>query len=125
MKRSEDFKADLLAELRRDADYAAEYLSAAKADSTEAFLVALRELAEARQGMRKVAKAAKVNRESLYRALSKKGNPSISTLDAVLEVLGIELKFVVRRAVDWRGRNSKGVGSATGPGARKQKRAAA
>ncbi|MFZ0523232.1 MAG: addiction module antidote protein [Candidatus Acidiferrales bacterium] len=97
MNREENFKADLLEELRSDPEYAAEYLSAAKADSNEAFLVALRDVAEAQKGMKKVAKAAGVNRENLYRALSKKGNPRIDTLDAVLDVLGIEFKFVPKR----------------------------
>lgn len=98
MKRSEDYKADLLAELRSDTEFAAEYLSAAKADSSEAFLVALRDVAEARKGMKRVAKEARVNRENLYRALSKKGNPRMETLDSVLSVLGIEIKFVAKRA---------------------------
>ncbi len=96
MNRAEDYKADLLAELRSDPEYAAEYLSAAKADSNEAFHVALRDVAEAQHGMRRVAKAAKVNRENLYRALSKSGNPSVSTLYAVLDVLGMEVKFVTK-----------------------------
>jgi probable addiction module antidote protein len=97
MKREEDYKADLLADLRDDPDYVAGYLSAAKADSKEAFLVALRNVAEAQKGMKKVAKEARVNRENLYRALSKSGNPSISTLDSVLNVLGIETQFVVKK----------------------------
>lgn len=96
MNRNEDFKADLLEELRSDRDYAAEYLSAAKADSSEAFLVALRDVAEAFKGMKRVAKEANVNRENLYRALSKKGNPRIETLDSVLGVLGMETKFVAK-----------------------------
>jgi probable addiction module antidote protein len=90
MKREENYKADLLEELRNDADYAAEYLTAARKDSREAFLVALRDVAEARKGMMRVAKEAKVNRENLYRALSREGNPRIETVDSVLEVLGIE-----------------------------------
>jgi probable addiction module antidote protein len=98
MKRNENFKADLLDELRSDPDYAADYLSAAKADSNEAFLVALRDVAEAQKGMKKVAKEAGVNRENLYRALSKKGNPRIDTLDSVLDVLGIQVKFVAKRS---------------------------
>ena len=53
MKRSANYKADLLAELKNDPEYAAEYLSAAKADSNEAFLVALRDVAEAQKGMKK------------------------------------------------------------------------
>lgn len=111
MKRNEDFKSDLLAELRSDPEYAAEYLSAAKADSNDAFLVALRDVAEARQGMRRVAKEAGVNRESLYRALSKNGNPSISTLDAVLQALGIEVKFVVSARAGSPERRRKGAAS--------------
>ena len=97
MKRNEDFKADLLDELRNDPEYAAEYLSAAKADSREAFLVALRDVAEAQKGMKRVAKEANVNRENLYRAFSKKGNPRVDTLDSVLDVLGIETRFVPKR----------------------------
>jgi hypothetical protein len=38
MKRGEDYKSDLLADLRNDPEYAAQYLAAAKADSAEAFL---------------------------------------------------------------------------------------
>jgi DNA-binding phage protein len=49
-RRSEDYLADLLAELRRDPEFATEYLSAAKADSNEAYLVALRDVAEAGKG---------------------------------------------------------------------------
>lgn len=90
MKREENYKADLLEELKNDAEYAAEYLTAARKDSREAFLVALRDVAEARKGMMRVAKEAKVNRENLYRALSRDGNPRIETVDSVLEVLGIE-----------------------------------
>lgn len=120
MKRNEDFKADLLAELRRDPDYAAEYLSAAKADSNDAFLVALRDVAEARQGMRKVAKEAGVNRESLYRALSKNGNPSISTLDAVLRTLGIDVKFVASQRSDSQAQGLRRPASTARPRARKR-----
>jgi probable addiction module antidote protein len=94
MVRNENYKNDLLADLRNDLEFAAEYLSAAKADSKEAFLVALRDVAEAQKGIQTVAREANVNRENLYRALSREGNPRIETLDAVLAVLGIAVKFV-------------------------------
>jgi probable addiction module antidote protein len=87
--RGQDYRSDLLADLRNNRDYAAKYLSAAKRDSQEAFLIALRDVAEAQKGVAKVAKAAKVNRESLYRALSQQGNPRLRTLDAVLSALGL------------------------------------
>jgi probable addiction module antidote protein len=86
----------LIDELRADPDLAAEYLNAAAADDDpSAYLVALRTVAEA-QGMAKVARAAGVPRESLYRALSSGGNPRFSTLHAILKAAG--LKMAVERA---------------------------
>lgn len=64
----------LIAELRADPTLAAEYPSAAAEDrDPRVYLVALRTVAEP-QDMAKVAKAAGVPRESLYRALSSTGN---------------------------------------------------
>ena len=51
-----------------------------------AFLLALRDVAEALQ-MSKVAVAAGVNRENLYRMLSGRGNPRFSSLLAVMKAL--------------------------------------
>lgn len=86
----------LIAELRGDSELAAEYLNAAAEDSDpRVYLAALRTVAEA-QGMAKVAKAAGVPRESLYRALSGDGNPRFSTLHAILKAAG--LKMAVERA---------------------------
>jgi probable addiction module antidote protein len=93
MPRNEDYKADLLVDLRSSLGYATEYLSAAYADSPEAFLVALRDVAEAQKGMARVAKKARVNRENLYRTLSERGNPTLNTVGSVLEALGIAVKF--------------------------------
>lgn len=86
----------LIEELRADPALAAEYLNAAaEDDDPRVYLSALRTVAEA-QGMAKVAKAAGVPRESLYRALSAKGNPRFTTLNAVLKAAG--LKMAVQRA---------------------------
>jgi probable addiction module antidote protein len=78
--------------LRKDPDFAAEYLKSALEDTSEprVLLVALRHLAQA-QGIAKVAKAAGVERESLYRALSANGNPRLSTLVAVTKAIGLKL----------------------------------
>src|SRR5688500_18767527 len=56
--------------------FAAEDLRAAldEADDPHVLLVALRRVAEARGRVAKVAKAAGIERESLYRALSARGN---------------------------------------------------
>jgi probable addiction module antidote protein len=86
----------LIDELRADPKLAAEYLNAAaEDDDPRVYLTALRTVAEA-QGMAKVAKAAGVPRESLYRALSSNGNPRFSTLNAILKAAG--LKMAVQRA---------------------------
>ncbi len=80
-------------ELRASPQFAAEYLRAALEDEDEprVMLVALRRVAEARGGIARVAKAAGVERESLYRALSPRGNPRLSTLVAVAKAVGLRL----------------------------------
>lgn len=82
----------IIKELRDDPDYAAEYLKAAMEDSDEprVLLIALRHLAKA-QGIARVAKKARIERESLYRALSPRGNPRFSTILAITKALGLTL----------------------------------
>ena len=83
----------MIKKLRRNPTFAAEYLKAAMEDREEpqVLLVALRHIAEARGGVAKIAKAAGVERESLYRALSPRGNPRLSTLFAVTKAMGLTL----------------------------------
>lgn len=80
-------------ELRKNPEFAAEYLRAALEDEDEprVLLIALRRIAEARGGLARVAKAAGIERESLYRALSTRGNPRLSTLVAVTKAVGLKL----------------------------------
>jgi probable addiction module antidote protein len=60
-------------------------------DEPKVLLIALRHIAEARGGIAQVAKTAGVERESLYRALSPRGNPRLSTLVAVTKAVGLKL----------------------------------
>jgi len=92
-KTSVSHDAIMIRKLRDDRRFAAEYLKAAldEADEPKALLMALRHLAEARGGIAKVAKKAGVERESLYRALSPRGNPRFSTLLAVTRAMGLSL----------------------------------
>jgi probable addiction module antidote protein len=85
--------------LRANSKFAAEYLKAALEDTEEpaVLLIALRRIAEARGGIAKVAKAAGVERESLYRALSARGNPRLSTLVAVTKAVGLKLTVEAAR----------------------------
>ncbi len=81
--------------LKADPEFANEYLAAALDEADEpggqaALLAALRHVAEA-QGMAAVAERAGMPRESLYRALGPKGNPTIKTLLAVLGAAGLHL----------------------------------
>lgn len=81
--------------LREDPAFADEYLAAAMDEveqdgGRQALLAALRHVAEA-QGMASVAERAGIPRESLYRALSPNGNPTVKTLLAVLNAAGLKL----------------------------------
>jgi len=86
---------EVVRELRDDPQLAAEYLNAAmeEADEPDVLLIALRHITEARGGFAKTAKAAGISRESLYRALSARGNPRYSTLAAVTKAVGLKLTF--------------------------------
>jgi len=83
----------MIRRLRADREFAVEYLKAALDDTEEpsVLLIALRRVAEAHGGMAKVARMAGIERESLYRALSPKGNPRLSTLVAVTKAVGLKL----------------------------------
>jgi probable addiction module antidote protein len=84
---------DGLKESLADPEEAAAYLNAALDEgSQEVFLLALRDVAKAR-GVSKVADLAELNRENVYRLLSAKGNPRLSSLNALLRTLG--LRFAV------------------------------
>jgi len=95
MKRKPHISHDkaIVEELRADPEFAAEYLKAAleEMDEPKVLLMALRHVAEARGGIAKIAKVAGVERESLYRALSPRGNPRLSTLFAVAKAVGMKL----------------------------------
>lgn len=79
--------------LRNDPFFATEYLKAAMEDEDEpqVLLIALRRIAEARGGIAQIARKAGVERESLHRALSGRGNPRFSTLSAVAKAVGLRL----------------------------------
>ncbi len=59
----------------------------------ELLLVALRNVAEANGGIAKLASKSRLNRQSLYRTLSEKGNPRLDTLGLVLNALGYRLSI--------------------------------
>ena len=64
-----------------------------KEEDRAVFLLALRNVAKAHGGMASIAEKANLNRESLYRMLSKKGNPEIASIHVLLRAMG--LRFAV------------------------------
>jgi probable addiction module antidote protein len=78
----------------KDPELLAEYLKACLEDpDPRVFLLALRDVAEANGGFMAVSRRAKLNRESLDRALSEKGNPSVQSLTAILGAVGLKLSI--------------------------------
>ncbi|MFZ0544010.1 MAG: addiction module antidote protein [Candidatus Promineifilaceae bacterium] len=77
---------------------AAAYLNAAlEENDQEIFLLALRDIAEAR-GFSQVAQETLLNRENLYRMLSSTGNPQLASLNALLRSMGLRLAVEVETA---------------------------
>jgi probable addiction module antidote protein len=85
------YREGLLDRIRAKPDYAIGYLNAAFEEGHEVFLVALKDVVDARFGMTGLAEQAELNREALYRALSEDGNPRLTTLERVLSALGLHL----------------------------------
>ena len=85
---------DAAAYLKSD-DHIAHYLEAAFEDGDSSLVAAaLGDVARAK-GMAQIAQAAGLGRESLYKALSKEGNPEFSTVLKVMHALGLKLRVAV------------------------------
>ena len=97
MKRSKAYQPELIQSLRNPRE-AEEYLNAAlEEDDPELFLLALRNVTEAQGGVAQLARKTKLNRESLYKMLSERGNPELKSLDALLHALGFRLAVAANR----------------------------
>ncbi len=98
MARITEYQKDLI-EALKDPVEAAAYLNAALEEGDrETFLLALRNIADANGGMKVVAEKAHLNRESLYRTLSNRGNPEIRTLFNLLHGVGLRLSITPEQA---------------------------
>lgn len=91
MRRTKPFR-DYLVHSLKNPEEAAEYLNAVLEDNDpKLFLAALGDVAVA-YGMGQIAKKTALNRPSLYRMLSKEGNPEIYSLFSLLTAIGLRLK---------------------------------
>ncbi|HZG20912.1 addiction module antidote protein [Herbaspirillum sp. AP02] len=84
---------EAMAELyRSDPALALEIINSILTDGDQAELMSvLRQLALAVGGMQVVAEQANLNPTQLYRTLSPKGNPALSSLTAILKAMGLRL----------------------------------
>lgn len=92
-----NYKTDKIQRLS-DSQYAAIYLKAALDETladgnTEAFLLALKNVVEAKGSTQEVASESNISRQHLYRILSGDGNPTLETLTSVLQAVGITIDF--------------------------------
>ncbi len=96
--RLKNYRTDLLGRLKNP-DYAAEYLDQVLAENDRAaFLVALKDVVEATGGMSEMAKRVGLTRPSLYKVFSNRGNPTLETLQAILEALGLRVTIATAKA---------------------------
>ena len=96
MKKGRSYQRTLIESLKNQREATA-YLNAAMEEGDPAlFLLALRNVTEAKGGVAKISGRSKLNRENLYRILSKRGNPELQSLEAILEALGFRLAVEVR-----------------------------
>jgi len=95
---------ELLIEKLKNKKQAMAYLNAALEDTKEGgpenqelLLLALRNIAKAQGGFTLLAEKTGLAREALYRSLSKKGNPKITTLTNLMSVMGFEFKVFAKK----------------------------
>lgn len=73
-----------------------DYLAIALEDGdTKTVQVALRNIARA-HGMTQLAKETQLNRESLYKSLSKEGNPSFANITKIMKALGLKMTLATQ-----------------------------
>ena len=93
MKRKfRDYQEKLLEDLQ-NSKLASAYLNVALTDEDpRVFLLALKNVYEAQGGeMTELAQKTKLSRENLYRILSKKGNPKLTSIVSLLGAMGFSL----------------------------------
>ena len=92
---------------RKDPKFAAEYLNTVLEDGDqEEVMAALRRIAHAFGGLPKLAESANLNATTLYRTLSRKGNPELRSMAALLKAMGLRLAVQPIR-IPVRGRRSR------------------
>lgn len=90
--RSRSHDEAMAALYRSDPTLALDIINDILADGDQAeLLIVLRQMAQAFGGVQAVAEQAHLNPTQLYRTLSPKGNPALSSLSAILRAMGLRL----------------------------------
>ena len=93
-KRHIDYQEVLTEDLIKNPGFAIAYLNEAAKDKDPRILkLALKNVIQARLKATKKPKKSILNHEDLPRILSRRGNPSIAGVAAILEALGIDMSF--------------------------------
>lgn len=101
MNPSRNYRDVLIERFRDDPEEAHAYLQVAleafeEDGDSEHLLLALRTVAEAQGGVPELARRIGMRKMTLYKALSEKGNPTLSTIYAILRGLGYRLMLAPR-----------------------------
>ena len=94
MPKTKTIPWDSAKHLKTDNDIA-HYLEAVFEDGDPALIAHALGVVARAKGMSKIARAAGLGRESLYKALSPDGNPEFVTVLKVMRALGLKLKVAV------------------------------
>jgi len=98
MSKSIDYQTYLVESLKNPEE-AAGYLNAAlEGGDTETFLLALQNVIKAQGGITKLAEKSNKSRTSLYKALSKQGNPYLKSTKEILAAIGMHFFVVADKA---------------------------
>lgn len=101
MKPTIEYRANLLKRLGGRKDGGLGYLNACLEDGgIPSFLMALKDVVDARIGMTGLAGQSGMSRPTLYNALSPEGNPRLKNLSQIVENLGFRLALVENDDVD-------------------------
>jgi probable addiction module antidote protein len=99
MNKSKNYN-DLLIKSLKKPQEAIAYLNAAleeckdgSEESQKLLLMALKNVALAQGGITQLSTKTGLGRESLYKTLSKKGNPKLTTLTTLISAMGFDLKI--------------------------------
>jgi probable addiction module antidote protein len=98
IKRSASYQ-DYLIESLQDPEEAASCLNTTlEGGDIRVFLLALNDVIQAQGGIAKIAAKTCKSRTSLYRTLSKRGNPYLETTKDILAALGLQFKIVTENS---------------------------